>query len=78
VSTNDIANEIKEFLRMDDEASRIMLDGGNVRFAKLNPDVDRVKSLGRFEVAISVVSGASTDRSGVEPVRKVVEVVAEE
>jgi hypothetical protein len=78
VSTHDIANEIRELLMMDDEASRIMLDGSHISFFELSPDVDRVKILGRFNVAISVVSGASANRSGVESVQKVVEVVAEE
>ncbi|EOO02434.1 putative fructose-bisphosphate aldolase protein [Phaeoacremonium minimum UCRPA7] len=73
VSTTDIAAAIKEILVHDTEAARIMLDGRDVRFVGMEDGADRVKMLGRWEVEI-IPRG---EASGLESVKKVVEVIAE-
>ena len=73
VSTTDIAAAIKEILVNDTEAARIMLDGRDVRFVGMEDGADRVKMLGRWEVEI-IPRG---EASGLESVKKVVEVIAE-
>ncbi|KAJ9157360.1 hypothetical protein NKR23_g736 [Pleurostoma richardsiae] len=75
VSANDVAALIRDrLLRSGDaEAARITLDGAHVRFVGLeDAGADRVKALGRWEVEI-LAGGVGS----MEPVRKVVEVVAE-
>lgn len=75
VSTTDIAAAVRELLVADPEAARIMLDGRDVRFVGMPKEdgADRVKMLGRWEVEI-IPRG---EAHGLEPVRKMVEVVAE-
>jgi hypothetical protein len=51
------------------EGSRIVLGPENIRFQGLSEDTDRLKALGRWEVDISVGG------TGLEPVRKVVEIL---
>jgi ribosomal protein L9 len=72
VSTTDIANHIKGLLVEDTEASRISLEPGSIRFVGLEEHTDRVKTLGRWEVEISVGTAADT---GLEPVRKMIEIL---
>ena len=72
VSAEDVAAEIRTLLRADDEASRIRVDARDVRFFGVDEGADRVKTLGRWAIEIAV-----RDASG-DPVRRVVEVVAQE
>lgn len=70
VSVTDIVGYIKGALAEDAAGSRIVLAPGDILFVGLAKETDRLKELGRWEVDISV--GAP----GLEPVRKVVEVIA--
>ncbi|KAK3330284.1 hypothetical protein B0H66DRAFT_54586 [Apodospora peruviana] len=67
VSTFDITNYVRGYLISDAEASRIALDPTSIRIVGLGENNTRLKSLGRWEVEISV--GAE------KPVRKMVEVL---
>ncbi|KAK1769485.1 putative fructose-bisphosphate aldolase [Phialemonium atrogriseum] len=79
VSLTDVVAAVRNLLITDPEASRIVLGPEHVRFVGLGEGVDRVKSLGRWEVEIYLAAvGAAGRDSGVEPVRKVVEVLAGE
>jgi len=69
VSTLDIVNHIKEFLVADAEASLIALGPENIRIMGLEENGHRLKTLGRWEVEISVGT------SDTEPVRKMVEIL---
>ncbi|KAK0628128.1 hypothetical protein B0T17DRAFT_588338 [Bombardia bombarda] len=69
VSTTDIVARIKSFLTEDLEASRIALEPGSIRFVGL--EENRVKTLGHWEVEISV----GLQDNGLEPVRKMVEIL---
>jgi len=70
VSINDVISKIKELLAGHSEASRVALEPENVRFVDLEDGTDRIKSLGRWQVTISV-------GDEMEPIRKVVEVLPE-
>lgn len=79
VSTTDIANTIRELMAADPEGSRISLDPRDIRFVTEDDGVDRVKSLGRWEIDITPGGSASALRKDVvELVRKSIEVVAAE
>jgi len=73
VSTEDIALKIRELTRQS-EASQVRVGGRDVRFVGLDSAVDRVKTLGRWEIDISL--GAQWSGSNAQPLRRVVEVVA--
>lgn len=65
---------IRALLITDPEASRIILEPSDVRFVELEDGVDRVKSLGSWVVEIAVAGRGPQ----VEPIRKIIEVVAGE
>ncbi|KAL2020161.1 hypothetical protein VTK56DRAFT_8685 [Thermocarpiscus australiensis] len=69
VSATDIVGHIKGLLAADAEGSRIVLEPENIRFVGLEENADRIKTLGRWEVEISVGS------AGLETIRKMVEVL---
>ena len=69
VSATDVVGHIKGLLADDPHGSRIVLGPEHIRFLGLTDDADRIKALGRWEVEIS--SGGT----GLEPVRKVVEIL---
>ncbi|KAL2157412.1 hypothetical protein VTH06DRAFT_6104 [Thermothelomyces fergusii] len=69
VSATDIVSHIKSLLINDVEGSRIVLEPENIRFLGMDEETDRVKTLGRWEVEISIGG------TGLEPVRKTVEVL---
>jgi hypothetical protein len=68
VSATDVVAYIKGLLLGDAEGSRMVLGPENIRFLGLAEEADRVKTLGRWEVEISV-------GNKLEPVRKVVEIL---
>lgn len=70
VSAADIVGFIKGLLVEDAGASRMELEAENIQFLGLAPGADRIKALGRWEVDIS------PGGTGLEPVRKVVEILA--
>ncbi|KAK3394622.1 hypothetical protein B0H63DRAFT_461458 [Podospora didyma] len=72
VSATDIVTHIKEMLVADAEASRILLEPGNITFLGLEEGADRIKMLGRWEVEIS------TGGTGLEPVRKRIEILPQQ
>ncbi|KAK4155358.1 hypothetical protein C8A00DRAFT_13570 [Chaetomidium leptoderma] len=69
VSATDIVGYVKGLLVGDVDGSRIVLGPENIRFLGLAEDADRIKTLGRWELEISVGG------TGLEPVRKVVEIL---
>ncbi|KAK4459344.1 alcohol acetyltransferase-domain-containing protein [Cladorrhinum samala] len=69
VSIVDVINHIKGLLALDQEGSRVALEPANIQIRGLEQDSDRIKTLGRYEVYISVDSTK-------EPVVKVIEVLA--
>ncbi len=69
VSATDIVGHVKGLLAGDPHGSRIVLEPEDVRFLGLADDADRIKALGRWRVEIA--SGGT----GLEPVRKVVEIL---
>lgn len=69
VSATDIVAHIKGLLVEDAEGSRIALEPESIRFVGLEEETDRIKALGRWDIEISVGG------SGLEPVRKVIEVL---
>lgn len=71
VSPTDILTLIREALLADRNGSRVALDTDAITIVGLEGGEDRIKRLGRWEV--DIVTG-----KGVEPVRRAVEVVAEE
>ena len=75
VSTTDIITSIKELLTTDPEASRITIGPENIRLLGLEDAADRVKTLGRWDIEISVNDEGS---SSVGPIQRTVEVIAEE
>ncbi|KAH8905566.1 hypothetical protein BR93DRAFT_980182 [Coniochaeta sp. PMI_546] len=77
VSTTDILLAVKSDLALDPEASRIPLDARSIRFVGLEEDADRVKSLGSWEVEISI-PGASKFTPEVQFVRRMVQVLPAE
>jgi hypothetical protein len=78
VSTTDVLLAIRSDLALDPEASRIPLDARGIRFVGLEEeDVDRVKTLGEWEVEISV-PGASRFTPEVQFVRRTVQVLPAE
>lgn len=68
VSIMDVINHIKGLLALDQEGSRVALEPANIQIRGLEQDSDRIKTLGRYEVYISVDSSK-------EPVVKVIEVL---
>ncbi|KAL1874390.1 hypothetical protein VTK73DRAFT_363 [Phialemonium thermophilum] len=71
VSTADIVAAIKERLLADPDASRIALEPAHVRFVGLAGS-DRVKTLGSWEIEITVPGGRA------QTISKTIEVVPEE
>ncbi|KAI1874423.1 hypothetical protein JX265_004631 [Neoarthrinium moseri] len=72
VSTVDILAHIREVLQEADQTERrVGLEADAIAIEGLDLGEDRIKRLGRFELVI-------TTGRGVEPVRRIVEVVAEE
>ena len=69
VSATDIVGHIKGLLVGDADGSRIVLGPENIRFLGLAEDADRIKALGRWEIEVS------PGGTGLEPVRKVVEIL---
>ncbi|KAL2137045.1 hypothetical protein VTI74DRAFT_9651 [Chaetomium olivicolor] len=69
VSAIDIVGHIKNLLLHDVDGSRMVLGPENIRFLGLSEETDRIKALGRWEVEIS------PGGTGLEPVRKVVEIL---
>lgn len=69
VSANDIVAHIKGLLLNDAEGSHVILGPENIHFQGLAEEADRIKALGRWEIKISVGG------TGLEPVRKVVEIL---
>ncbi|KAI8630566.1 hypothetical protein F5Y19DRAFT_50425 [Xylariaceae sp. FL1651] len=79
VSRNDILALIKESLLADSQGSRVALEVESLELLGLDPEYDgdnRIKRLGTFEVLIA--PGIDANGREIEPVRRVVEVVAEE
>jgi ribosomal protein L9 len=73
VSTTDIANNIKEYVAYNDEASRVTLSDSDIRFVGVSEleESTRVKHLGEYEIEISI--------KGTEGrVRRMVQVLAQE
>jgi hypothetical protein len=70
VSATDILTRIREALLADRNGSRVALEAEGITIVGLEEGEDRIKHLGRWEV--DVVTG-----KGIEPVRRIVEVVAE-
>ena len=70
VSISDVILKIKELLAGHSEASRVALEPEDIRFVDLEDGSDRIKSLGRWQVTISV-------GDEMEPIYKVVEVLPE-
>jgi ribosomal protein L9 len=56
VSTTDIANNIKDYVAYNDEASRVTLSDNDIRFVGLSEleETTRVKHLGEYEIEISI------------------------
>ncbi|KAJ4295786.1 Alcohol acetyltransferase [Collariella sp. IMI 366227] len=69
VSAGDVAGHIKMLLMHDSDGSRMVLGPDNIRFLGMAEDSDRIKALGRWEIEIS------PGGTGLEPVRKVVEIL---
>ncbi|KAH6636754.1 alcohol acetyltransferase-domain-containing protein [Chaetomium tenue] len=69
VSATDIVAHIKGLLLNDAEGSHVILGPENIHFQGLVEEADRIKALGRWEIEISVGG------TGLEPVRKVVEIL---
>ncbi|KAK3899077.1 hypothetical protein C8A05DRAFT_18431 [Staphylotrichum tortipilum] len=69
VSAADIVGFIKGLLVEDADGSRMDLEAENIQFLGLAPGADRIKALGRWEADIS------PGGTGLEPVRKVVEIL---
>ncbi|KAI0536466.1 hypothetical protein GGR58DRAFT_475116 [Xylaria digitata] len=79
VSRNDILSLIKENLLVDPQGSRVSLEAESLELVGLDLEHDgenRIKRLGTFEVLIS--PGVGADGKELEPVRRIVQVVAEE
>ncbi|KAI3332292.1 hypothetical protein HD806DRAFT_480044 [Xylariaceae sp. AK1471] len=79
VSRNDILALIKEKLLADPQGSRVALEAESLELLGLDPEHDgenRIKRLGTFEVLIA--PGVGANGKEFEPVRRVVQVVAEE
>ena len=76
VSIDAIVADIKARLVHDVEASRIAIEPRHVKLLGLEPDADRLKALGRWEVEISLAT--TSDKAAREPVRKTVEILPEE
>jgi hypothetical protein len=69
VSATDIVGHIKGLLLNDAEGSHVVLGPENIHFQGLAEETDRIKALGRWEIDVSVGG------TGLEPVRKVVEIL---
>lgn len=79
VSRGDILALIRETLLADPKGSRVSLDVESLELLGLDSEYDgenRIKRLGTFEVLIS--PGVGADGKKIEPLRRIVEVVAEE
>lgn len=79
VSRTDILAVIKEKLLADAEGSRVALEPESLQLLGLDAAHDgenRIKRLGTFEILIS--PGIGTNGKEIEPVRRIVQVVAEE
>ncbi|KAI8945619.1 hypothetical protein F4801DRAFT_115059 [Xylaria longipes] len=79
VSRNDIVALIKEKLLESPDGSRVALEVESLELLGLDPEHDgenRIKRLGSFEVLIA--PGVDSNGNEIEPVRRVVQVVAEE
>lgn len=68
VSTQDVISAIKVVLASDNEGVRIVLGPEDVGFVHAtesegSSDTDRVKTLGAFEVAITVKGGGPVSRT---------------
>lgn len=67
VSTQDVVSAIKAVLASDNESIRVVLGPEDVSFVHAtesegSSDADRVKTLGEFEVAITVKGGGPVSR----------------
>ena len=67
VSTQDIASAVKAVLALDSEGARVVLGAEDVSFvqnaeAEGGADTDRVKTLGDFEVVLTVKGGSTITR----------------
>ncbi|KAI0549117.1 hypothetical protein F4679DRAFT_596077 [Xylaria curta] len=79
VSRNDIVALIKEKLLESPQGSRVTLELESIELLGLDPEHDgenRIKRLGTFEVLIA--PGIDSNGKEIEPVRRVIQVVAEE
>lgn len=72
VSVREVAGFIKEKMLLDMEASRIHVQPEEIKFLGLAEGVDKVDKVGRYDIEIRTHVG----RDRVEPVRKLVEIVA--
>ncbi len=68
VSTQDIATAITALLASDSEGARVVLGPEDVNFTQRvglqeGADMDRVKMLGEFEIAINVKGGHAVTRT---------------
>jgi hypothetical protein len=56
VSTTDIANNIKEYVAYNDEASRVTLSDNDIKFVGVSEleETTRVKHLGEYDIEISI------------------------
>ncbi|KAK1781373.1 hypothetical protein QBC45DRAFT_406006 [Copromyces sp. CBS 386.78] len=71
VSSTDILNQIKALISGHEDASRIVLGPSSVKIVGLADGNDRIRHLGRWEIEIAVARAGS----GLEPVRKLVEIL---
>lgn len=79
VSRTDILAVIKASLLADPQGSRVALEPESLELVGLDPEHDgenRIKRLGTFELLIAL--GVGADGKAIEPVSRVVQVVAGE
>lgn len=72
VSSTDILNQIQALISSHEEASRIVLKPSSIKIVGLADGNDRIRHLGQWDIEIAVARAGS----GLEPVRKKVEIVA--
>ncbi|KAK0633339.1 hypothetical protein B0T14DRAFT_506502 [Immersiella caudata] len=80
VSATDVIQKIKEVLANESELATLKLEPHHIAFVGLGEGSDRLKTLGRWEVEISIdslVPGGNKTEKPVVPIVKVVEVLAE-
>jgi formylmethanofuran dehydrogenase subunit D len=80
VSTQDVAQYIRETVAYNDEAAQIQINESNLKFVDIEDgdDATRIKHLGQFEVEISFKGTDTTTRKRVmvkKPREEVVEVM---